>query len=78
MKRWLSDLPLRAVLSGLAGDHALTQQHFCALNRALLDEVVVLNYEHFANVVGVIQENDMIPPDLVVRDVAVFLRQVLE
>ena len=78
MKRGLRHLPLRAVLSAFAGDHALAEQHFCALDRAFLDEVIVLHHEHFANVVGMIQEDDVIPPDLVVGDVAVFLSQVLE
>src|SRR5579864_2147197 len=78
MKCGLRDLALQAVLSSLAGDHALAQQHFCALDGALLDEVIVLNYKNFANVVRMIQEYDVIPSDLVVRDVAVFLSQVLK
>src|SRR5579864_3616520 len=78
MKCGLCHLTLQAVLNSLAGDHALAQQHFCALDGALLDEVIVLNYKNFANIVGMIQEDDVIPPDLVMGDVAVFLSQVLE
>ena len=66
------------MLRAFAGDHALAQQHLGALNRALLDEVVVLHDEHFADVVGMIQKDDVIPSDFVVRDVAIFLGQVLK
>ncbi len=48
------------------------------LNRTFLNEVFVLHDEHFANVVGVIEEYDVIPPDLVVSDVAILVGQVLK
>jgi len=78
MKGRLRHLTLGAMLRAFAGDHALAQQHLCALNGALLDEIVILHDQHFADVVGVIQEDDVIPSDFVVRDVAVFLGQVLK
>ena len=78
MKGGLRNLALGAMLSAFAGDHALAQQHLRALDRAFLDEVFVLHDEHFANVVGVIQKDDVIPSDFVVRDVAVFPSQVLK
>src|ERR1700733_866388 len=79
MKRRLRHLALRAVLSALARDHARgAQQHFRTLHGAFFDEVLVLHHEHFANVVGMIQEDDVIPPDLVVGDIAIPLRQVLK
>jgi hypothetical protein len=49
----------------------LAQQHFRALNRPFFDEVVVLNHKHFADVIGMVQENDVMPPNFVVRDVAI-------
>ena len=78
MKRRLRDLPLRAMLSALAGDHALAQQHLAATHSSLLHEVVVLHHQHFADVVGMIQEDNMIPSNLVVGDVAVLLNEMLE
>ena len=78
MKCRLRDLPLRAMLSSFAGDHSLAQQHLAAAHRPLLHKIVVLHHQHFADVVGVIQEDDMVPPDLVMRDVAVFLNEMLE
>src|SRR5205814_510364 len=44
----------------------------------LLDEVIVLHDEHFPDVVGMIQEKDVVPSDFVMRDVAIFVREVLE
>ena len=78
MKGRLRHLALRAMLRAFAGDHALAQQHLGALHRALLDEVVVLHDEHFADVVGMIQKDDVIPSDLVVSDVAIFARRGAE
>ncbi len=78
MEGWLSHLALGAVSSAFAGDHALAQQHFCALDGALLDEVVVLDDEHFADVVRMIEEDDVMPGDFVMCDVAIVPRQLLE
>ncbi len=78
MKRRLRHLPLRAMLSALAGDHAFAEQHLAAADRPLLHKVVVLHHQHFADVFGIVQEDNVIPPDLVVRDVAVFLNQMLK
>ena len=74
----LSHLPLRAMLSTFCGNHAFAQQHFRALNRPFFDEVVVLNHQHFADVIGMVQENDVMPPDFVVRDVAILPSEVLK
>ena len=73
MKRRLRHLPLHAVLSAFGGDHAFAQQHLRAPDCALFDEVVVLHDQNFADVIGMIQEDDVIPSDLVVSDVAVFV-----
>src|SRR5579864_2409330 len=78
MKRRLRDLPLRAMLSAFAGDHSLAQQHLAAADGTLLHKLVVLHYQHFADVVGMVQEDNMIPPNLVVGDVAVFMDEMLE
>ena len=78
MERRLRHLALRPVLRIFAGDHALAQQHPGALYRAFFDEVVVLHYQHFANVFRMIQEHDVVPADFVVRDVAVFFCEVLK
>ncbi len=78
MKAGLRHLPLRAMLCSLGSDHAFAQQHFRALHRALFDEVVVLDDQDFADVVRMIQEDDVVPSDFVVRDVAVFLGQLLK
>ena len=74
----LGHLPLGAMLSTFCGNHALAQQHFRALNRPLFDEVVVLNHKHFADVIGMVQENDVMPPNFVVRDVAILPSEVLK
>src|SRR5579862_2458349 len=59
-------------------DHAFAQQHLGAAHRAFFDEVVVLDNQHLANVVGFVQEDDVFAANLVVRDVAVFAGEELE
>src|ERR1035438_3760463 len=78
VKGGLRYLALRAMLSAFSRDHALTQQHLRALYRAFLDEVIVLDYEYFADVVGMVQKDDVMPSNFVVCDVPVFLSQVLK
>ena len=78
VKGRLRDLPLRAMLCALRRDHAFAKKHLGALHRALLDEVVVLHDENFADVVRMVEEHDMVPADLVVGDVAVVVDEVLE
>ena len=72
MECGLCHLPLGAMLRAFRRDHAFAQQHLRALDRALLYEIVVLHHQDFANVIGVIQKDDVVPADLVMRDVAVF------
>ena len=78
MERRLRHLALLAMLRAFGGDHAFAQQHLRAPHGAFFDEIVVLHHQHFADVVRMIQEDDVIPSDLVVRDVAVGVGQVLE
>src|SRR6266702_3613346 len=78
VKCGLRHLPLGTMLRARGSDHAFAQQHFRALNGALLDEIVVLHNQHFPDVVGMIQEKDVVPSNLVMRNVAVLPRQVLE
>jgi len=59
-------------------DHALAQQHLGPLHGALFDEVVVLHHQHFPDVFGMVQENDVLRPDLVVSDITIGLSQVLK
>ena len=69
----MRDLPLRAMLSPLAGDHAFSQQHLAAADRALLHKVIVLHDQYFADIFGIVQKNNVVPPDLVMGDIAVLL-----
>src|SRR5208282_1993216 len=78
MEGRLRRLALGAVLRTLAGNHALAQQHPGAAHCAFLDEIVVLHHQNFANVVGMIEEDDVVPSDFVVRNVAVVVGEVLE
>jgi len=74
MERRLRHLPLQPVLSALGGDHAFAKKHLRAPHRAFLDEIVVLHHQYFADVIRMIQEQDVVPANLVVGDVAVRLR----
>jgi hypothetical protein len=78
MKGRLRHLPLRSVLRALGGDHPLAQQHSGSLHGALFDEVVVLHHQNFANVVGMVQKNNVMPANLVMCNIAVFRGQVLK
>ena len=66
------------MLGAFRGDHAGAEQHFRAPHGALFDEVIVLHDQDFADVVRVIQEDDVIPSDFVVSDVAIFAGEMLE
>lgn len=74
----LGNLALRAMLCAFGGDHAFAEKHFAALDCAFFDEIVVLNDEEFADVVRVVEIDDVIPSDLVVGDIAVRVDEVLE
>src|SRR5579864_3104386 len=78
MKRGLRDLTLHAMLAALARDHAFAEEHLCPLHGAFLYEVVVLHHQDFSDVVGMIQEDDVLASDLVMSDVPILLGQVLE
>jgi hypothetical protein len=78
MKSRLDHLPLEAMLSPFAGDHAFAEQQFGTSDGALLGEIVVLHHQNFADVLGMIQKHNVVPRDLVVSDVAVFAGQVLK
>ena len=78
MKCGLCHLPLGAMLGPFSRNHAFSQQHLRTTDRALLYKIIVLHNQDFANVIGVVQKQNMVPTDLVMRDVAVFLRQVLK
>src|SRR5215467_9800683 len=78
MKCRLRNLPLHAVIGALGSDHPFAEQHLRALHGALFDEGIVLHDEHFANVVGMIEKDDVVPADFVVCDVAILVGQQLE
>src|ERR1035438_1029110 len=78
MECWLRRQPLGAMSGTFTSDHALAQQHLGPLHGALIDEVVVLHHQHLPDVFGMVQENDVMRPDLVVSDITIGLSQVLK
>jgi hypothetical protein len=78
MKSRLRHLSLHAMLRSFGGDHSFAEQHLRALDRAFLNEIFVLHYQHFADVVRMIQENNVVPADLIVSNIAVFFGKVLK
>src|SRR5208282_2921027 len=78
VKGWLCRHSLGTMSRPLSGNHALAEQHLRALHRAFLDEVVVLHHQHFADVLRMIQKNNMMRTDLVVRNIAVSLGEMLK
>ena len=70
--------PLGAVRSTFAGNHALAQQHLGAVYGALFNKVIVLHHQHFADVFRMVEKDDVVRPDLVVRDIAVGLSEMLK
>jgi hypothetical protein len=62
----------------LCSNHALAQQHLAALHRPFLDEVVILHYQHFPDVLGMVQKNNMVASEFVMRDVAVGFGEMLK
>jgi len=53
-------------------DMFLRRWHLTSIQAAALDEVGVVGDQHIANVVGVIEQVDVLPPELQAHDVAVF------
>ena len=78
MKSRLRGHALRAMHSPFRRDHAFAEKHFGALHGALFDEVIVLHHQQLADVLGMVQKNDMVRPDLVMRDVTVGIGQMLK
>ncbi len=78
VERGLSRQPLRSMRRAFAGDHALAEQHFGPLHRAFFYEIVVLYHQHFANVFGMVQKNNVMMAEFVVRDVAIGLGEMLK
>jgi hypothetical protein len=66
------------VQRAFAGNHAFAEQHFGALHGSFFYEVVVLHHQHLADVLGIIEKNDMVRTDLVVGDIAVSIGEVLK
>ena len=66
------------MLGAFGRDHAFAEEHLAALDSAFLDEVVILDDEQFANVVRMVEVDDVIPSDLIVSDVAVGVDEMLE
>src|SRR5262249_4642631 len=78
VKRRLRDLPLSAMLRAFACNHAFAEQHFAALHRAFFYEVVVLDYQNFADIVRMVQKDDVVPTAFVVCDVSIVIDEVLK
>jgi hypothetical protein len=74
----LGNLPLHPVVGTFGGDHPFAEQHLRAPHGSLFDEVIVLHNKHFADVVRMIQEDNVVPPDFVMRNVVILVSQVLE
>ena len=78
MECWVCRQALGAVCSPFTGDHPFAEQHLGTLHRAFFDEIVVLYDQHFADVLRMIQENNVVRTDLVVRNIAVGLGEMLK
>ena len=72
------DAPLAHVEGALAGDEAFAEQDLHAALRALLDHLLRMVDENLADEVGMIDEDDVLPAQLVVCDAAVGGGEVLE
>src|SRR5262245_40864949 len=74
----LGECALRLVEFSLACDQSFPDQHLHALDRAFLDETVVLNDQYFANIVGIVEYNDVSAVQTIMRRLAVFIGEVRE
>src|ERR1700741_3248062 len=73
-----SDAPLPHVEGAFAGDETFAEQNFHAPLGALLDNLLGVVDQHFADEVGVIDEDDVLPAQFIVRDAAVSGSEVFE
>ncbi len=78
MKCWLRHLPLAAVRTAFARDHSFPEQEFGAAHRPLFREVVILHDENFTHVNGIIQKENVLPPNLVMDSVSIFLGEIFK
>src|SRR5512146_2028511 len=78
MEGGLRDLALLAMSGAGGGDHAFAEQQLGASLGALFHEVGGLHDEDFADVLGIIEKNDVLASDPVVANVAVPVDEVLE
>ncbi len=78
MKGGRSDAALAHVEGAFAGDEAFAEQDLHAPLRALLDHLLRMVDQNLADEVGVIDEDDVLPPKLVVCDAAVGGGEMLE
>ena len=69
---------LLPMIFALAGDHSFAQEHLGALDRSFFHEVVVLYYQHFSDVVRMIQKDNVLWANLVVCDVPEATCQIFE
>ena len=72
------DAPLAHVEGALAGDEAFAEQDLHAALGALLDHLLRMVDQDFADEVGMVDEDDVLPAQLVVRDAAVGGGEVFE
>src|SRR3954454_11666513 len=59
MKCRLDHSPLAKMKFALAREQTLTEQRFCPLQGAALDELVSVHYEHVANMIRMIDEKHL-------------------
>src|SRR5579871_155038 len=78
MKGWRGDAALTDVDGVVGGDEAFAEEDLHAADGALFDEGGGLSDEDFANVVGVVNEDDRRAHEAVVGDVAISAEKVLE
>ncbi len=78
MKRRSGDAPLAHVEGALAGDEPFAKQDLHAALGALLDHLLRMVDQDFANELRMIDEHDVLPAELVVRDAAVGGGEMLE
>ena len=75
MKCRLCRLPLCTMHAAFAGDHSFTQQELRALYGPLLDEVVVLVDQDLADVIGIVEEDDILAANAVMRNIAIVVHE---
>jgi hypothetical protein len=78
MECWCGDTALLHMKRLIRGDQALAEQNLHAIDSALFDEACALRHQNFANVFGLVDEDDRRAQEHVVGDVSVGPQQVLE